>query len=130
MQSIYERIEYLIRQKGMTKKAFCEELAISTGNMGDWKRGKSTPSTNKLIEIGEFFQVSLDWLILGKHSGQLVREQNGNYFFEPMGQLDCQLAELSQRERDFIEEYISFAKHRKEQGEPEAPEEEEDNEAD
>lgn len=52
--SIYERIELLIKNAGMTKKAFCLELGISTGNLGDWKRGKSTPSTNKLIEIAAF----------------------------------------------------------------------------
>lgn len=40
MQTIYERIEYLIKQKGLTKKSFCEQLNISTGNMGDWKRGR------------------------------------------------------------------------------------------
>lgn len=39
MQTIYERIEYLIKQEGLTKKSFCEQLNISTGNMGDWKRG-------------------------------------------------------------------------------------------
>lgn len=57
MQTIYERIEYLIKQKGLTKKSFCEQLNISTGNMGDWKRGKTTPGTHKLIEIGDFFML-------------------------------------------------------------------------
>ena len=84
MSSIYERIEYLIKQKGMTKKAFCEQLNISTGNMGDWKRGKSTPGTHKLIEIGAFFHVSLDWLILGKTAAEMVRENGGAYFPAPI----------------------------------------------
>lgn len=54
MQSIYHRIEELIKERGMTKKAFCQQLGISTGNFGDWKRGKTTPGTNKLIEIASF----------------------------------------------------------------------------
>lgn len=113
MQSIYERIEYLIKQKGMTKKAFCEQLGISTGNMGDWKRGKSTPGTHKLIEIGAFFQVSLDWLILGKTAPDMVREGSENYFFDQLRQLNCQTDGLLPDEKAFIKEYIEFTEYRK-----------------
>ena len=113
MQSIYERIEYLIKQKGLTKKSFCEQLNISTGNMGDWKRGKSTPGTHKLIEIGAFFHVSLDWLILGKTTAEQVREHPEDYFFEPKRQLNCQSGELLPSEKEFIKEYIAFTEYRK-----------------
>lgn len=81
MQSIHERIEHLIAERGMTKKAFCQQLKISTGNLGDWKRGKSIPSTNKLIEIASFFDVSLDWLMIGRPSKEaMVREKREDYF--------------------------------------------------
>jgi transcriptional regulator with XRE-family HTH domain len=113
MQSIYDRIEYLIKQKGITKKSFCEQLNISTGNMGDWKRGKSTPGTHKLIEIGAFFHVSLDWLILGKNTPEVLREGTENYFFEQVRQLDCQSGELLPSEKEFIKEYIAFTEYRK-----------------
>ncbi|MNV60562.1 putative HTH-type transcriptional regulator [compost metagenome] len=114
MQSIYERIEYLIDQKGMTKKAFCEQLGISTGNLGDWKRGKSTPGTHKLIEIGSFFGVSLDWLILGRPPvDPVIREGGEDYFFELKRQFDCRLDELLPEEKTFIEEYIAFAEYRR-----------------
>ncbi|WP_150265678.1 helix-turn-helix domain-containing protein [Paenibacillus tepidiphilus] len=113
MSSIYERIEYLIKQKGMTKKAFCEQLNISTGNMGDWKRGKSTPGTHKLIEIGAFFHVSLDWLILGKTAAEMVRENGGAYFPAPIRQLNGHKEELQPEETKFIEEYIEFTRYRR-----------------
>lgn len=86
MQSIYERIEHLIAERGMTKKAFCQQLKISTGNLGDWKRGKSIPSTNKLIEIASFFDVSLDWLMIGRPSKEaMVREKREDYFLTCCG---------------------------------------------
>lgn len=113
MQSIYDRIEYLIKQKGLTKKSFCEQLNISTGNMGDWKRGKSTPGTHKLIEIGAFFHVSLDWLILGKNGPEVLRESSVNYGLgeeQPQGD---RTIELLPKEKEFIEEYIAFAEYRK-----------------
>ncbi|PZT55420.1 helix-turn-helix domain-containing protein [Paenibacillus silvae] len=114
MQSIYERIEHLIAERGMTKKAFCQQLKISTGNLGDWKRGKSIPSTNKLIEIASFFDVSLDWLMIGRLSKEaIVREKREDYFFDVLRQLDCQESELSAVEQSFISEYIEFTRYRK-----------------
>ncbi|MBR2567059.1 MAG: helix-turn-helix transcriptional regulator [Paenibacillus sp.] len=114
MQSIYERIEHLIAERGMTKKAFCQQLKISTGNLGDWKRGKSIPSTNKLIEIASFFDVSLDWLMIGRLSKEaIVREKREDYFFNVLRQLDCQESELSTVEQSFISEYIEFTRYRK-----------------
>ncbi|GGH56073.1 helix-turn-helix domain-containing protein [Paenibacillus silvae] len=114
MQSIYERIEHLIAERGMTKKAFCQQLKISTGNLGDWKRGKSIPSTNKLIEIASFFDVSLDWLMVGRLSKEaIVREKREDYFFNVLRQLDCQESELSTAEQSFISEYIEFTRYRK-----------------
>jgi len=114
VQSIYERIEQLIKSSGMTKKAFGERLAISAGNLGDWRRGKSTPSTHKLIEIAAFFSVSLDWLMTGKEwQPEKVQETGSRYFFDDSGQLDCQDTELTDEEKAFIREYKEFAAYRR-----------------
>ena len=115
MQSIYGRIESLIKSKGMTKKLFCEKLGISTGNLGDWKSGKSTPSTNKLIDIAAFFNVSLDWLILGNHSTATgVQERNGDYLLSQIDDVKASDLELTEEEKSFIREYIAFTKYRRE----------------
>lgn len=118
--SIYERIELLIHNHGMTKKAFCSELNISTGNLGDWKRGKSTPSTNKLIEIAAFFDVSLDWLMTGREkelicTGQrkaeyVIRERENDQDWEIFIQT------LNESEKRFIREYIEFTRYKKQKG--------------
>ncbi|SDX29747.1 helix-turn-helix domain-containing protein [Paenibacillus sp. PDC88] len=115
MHSIYLRIEKLINERGMTKKAFCEELKISTGNLGDWKRGKSIPSTAKLIEIAAFFDVSLDWIMVGK-SDTLIKEQSATY--ETKGHSehafsDDTISGLTIKEQEFIKEYIEFTRYRK-----------------
>ncbi|GIO31878.1 MULTISPECIES: helix-turn-helix domain-containing protein [Paenibacillus] len=114
MQSIYDRIESLIKMRGMTKKSFCEKLGISTGNLGDWKRGKSTPSTHKLVEIASFFEVSLDWLILGKEQEPFhLKENTGTYEWDDDG------PPLSEKEKEFIKEYIDFTRYRKMQSDGE-----------
>ncbi|CAM4366082.1 helix-turn-helix domain-containing protein [Saccharibacillus endophyticus] len=115
MQSIYARIEQLIKSSGMTKKAFGERLSISAGNLGDWRRGKSTPSTHKLIEIAAFFSVSLDWLMTGKEwQPESVKEAGNRYFFEDSRQLNCQNDELSAEEQAFVREYLEFVAYRRE----------------
>ncbi|CAM2981545.1 helix-turn-helix transcriptional regulator [Paenibacillus sediminis] len=117
MQSIYERIELLIEARNMTKKAFCEQLGISTGNLGDWKRGKSTPSTNKLVEIASFFNVSLDWLIIGRDpKAEIINDMKERYCPDAMKQLNIQNDDLSEQEIQFIREYIEFVKYRKRKG--------------
>ena len=121
MQSIYDRIELLIKRQGMTKKSFCKQLGISTGNLGDWKRGKSTPGT----------QVSLDWLVLGKQT-QIVQESSEDYFFEEIRQLNCHTGELQPEEKSFIKEYLAFTDYRKRMGKNRVvePEVEQDEDAD
>ncbi|MEK3733774.1 MULTISPECIES: helix-turn-helix domain-containing protein [Paenibacillus] len=122
MQSIYQRIEHLIEDRGMTKKAFCEALGISTGNFGDWKRGKTTPSTNKLIEIAAFFSVSLDWLIIGRGSPfPEIKETREGYGMEHGAEQEimidpAELSELGEQEREFIREYLEFSAYRKDKG--------------
>jgi transcriptional regulator with XRE-family HTH domain len=101
----------------MTKKAFCEDLHISTGNFGDWKRGKTAPSANKLIEIAKYFNVSLDWLMTGTNRGKEgIKEGKEPYFFDSEGQLNCRLEDLPEKEREFIKEYLKFVEYRRQQG--------------
>ncbi|WP_106766718.1 helix-turn-helix domain-containing protein [Paenibacillus faecalis] len=116
MQSIYQRIEHLIESRGMTKKAFCENLGISTGNFGDWKRGKTTPSTNKLIEIAGYFEVSLDWLIIGRGSpSQGVMEAKEDYEANDTQETLEQImaSSLTDDEKVFLREYLEFTEYRK-----------------
>ncbi|MDQ0492806.1 transcriptional regulator with XRE-family HTH domain [Paenibacillus brasilensis] len=105
----------MIKDRGMTKKAFCEKLKISVGNLGDWRSGKTTPGTKHLIQISDFFNVSLDWLMKGVKPGEgVLQEQKAAYFFGVMGPLNYQCEQLSEKEKDFILEYIEFTRFRKE----------------
>lgn len=117
MSTIYDRIEWLIKTQGLSKKDFCLKLAISTGNLGDWKRGKSTPSTHKLIEIAAFFDVSLDWLLTGKErlAGQ-VNERREAYIAETATWKEL-YGELTSEEAAFIKEYLAFARSRRQKDE-------------
>ncbi|MGG4555246.1 MULTISPECIES: helix-turn-helix domain-containing protein [Paenibacillus] len=111
--SIYERIESLIKSKAMTKKEFCKELGISTGNLGDWKRGKSSPGTNKLIDIAAYFDVSLDWLMTGREREAVqVHEEREAYAADEPDWIRLS-SRLTEREKAFIQEYLEFTEYRR-----------------
>ncbi|GAA0133376.1 hypothetical protein YSY43_02160 [Paenibacillus sp. YSY-4.3] len=111
--SIYERIESLIKRKAMTKKEFCQELGISTGNLGDWKSGKSSPGTNKLIDIASYFDVSLDWLMTGREHqpGQMLEERE-SYAADDLNWTRLG-SRLTEQEKAFIQEYLEFTEYRR-----------------
>lgn len=60
---IYERIEDLVKRNGMVMFDISKKLGISTGNISDWKSGKSVPGCEKLIMIADFFNVPVDYIL-------------------------------------------------------------------
>ena len=60
-----ERIFKLLKEKNITAKELSTAINISAGNISDWKKGKSKPSTDAISKIADYFDVSTDYL-LGK----------------------------------------------------------------
>lgn len=59
----------MLSQKGITQSKLAEDTSISTGNISDWKKGRSMPSATKLDELATYFGCSVDYL-LGRTSEQ------------------------------------------------------------
>lgn len=60
-----QNLKYLREQKGMSQ----QDIADLLGNIGQrgiskWETGKSEPSLNTIIQLSEYFSVTLDDLIL------------------------------------------------------------------
>lgn len=62
---MYEIFEQLLRAAGITAYKVSKDTGISQTTLSDWKRGRSTPKTEKLQTLADYFDVSLDYL-LGK----------------------------------------------------------------
>lgn len=52
----------LIEPRGTSKK-LSEATGVSTGNIADWKSGKSKPAAEALVKIADYFNVSIDYLL-------------------------------------------------------------------
>ena len=60
-----KRIATLRKQNRLTQEQLAEKLNISTSNLGKLERGLQGLSIDLLIEIGIFFGVSIDYILLG-----------------------------------------------------------------
>ena len=72
-----------IKEKGITAKKLSEETGISTGNISDWKSGRSMPTAIKLDILATYLDCSVDYL-LGRTDcpDLIIKDENGNPAFK------------------------------------------------
>lgn len=61
-----KRIQGLRSQKKLTRLQLSFKLNVSERHLGSIERGEKVASLDILIEMAEFFDVTLDYLIVGK----------------------------------------------------------------
>lgn len=62
-----DRIIKLIEENGVTAKKLTSDLEISSSSISDWKKGKGKPSAEAIIKLANYFNVSTDYILLGKN---------------------------------------------------------------
>lgn len=70
---IGERLLELRTKKQMTQEELAERLGVTRQSVSKWESNGTFPNMNKLIDICEIFQVSLDYLLRGV-GNQLVED--------------------------------------------------------
>lgn len=60
---IAERIKTLRDQKNITQAQLAKHLGITRSGVNAWEMGISVPSTQYLVALAEFFDVSSDYLL-------------------------------------------------------------------
>jgi len=59
--SILKRIQKLCSESGLNPSKLENELGFGKGTLYKWE--KSSPNSDKLVKVAEFFDVSVDWLL-------------------------------------------------------------------
>ena len=54
----------LRKQKGLSQDELGSKLNISRQTISKWELGETTPELEKLIALGDFFEISLDELVM------------------------------------------------------------------
>lgn len=60
---MYEKFEKLLKEKQLSAYRVSKETHISQSTLSDWKTGRSTPKTEKLKLLANYFGVSIEYFL-------------------------------------------------------------------
>ena len=60
--ALSEKLYTLRKKSGLSQEQLAEQLNVSRQAISKWESGTSTPESDKLIAISQYFNVSLDYL--------------------------------------------------------------------
>ena len=63
---MYEVFEQLLQKYDVTPYKVAKEAEVTQTALSNWKLGKSTPTTQTLQKIADYFGVTIDYLMTGK----------------------------------------------------------------
>ena len=64
-----KRIQTLRKSKKLSQKEFADEMNISLSHVGKMEAGIAAPSLDLCLMLGEYFSVSMDYLLTGTEAG-------------------------------------------------------------
>jgi len=96
---IGERIKKLREALKISQADLAKSIGVSSGNVGDWERGRAKPGFDALLALSRFFNKSVDWLMTGKEP-----TYSDNVFPEEiiLSRQDIEMLPLSHTERFFL----------------------------
>jgi len=62
-----ERIKMLREDRELNQRDFAKLIGVSQQTVASWETGRTSPDKDMLIKLSEFFSVSVDYLLKGKH---------------------------------------------------------------
>lgn len=68
---MYEIFEALLKKKGVKAADVSKATGIYPTVFSEWKKGKSTPKTDKLQKIADYFEVTVRYLMTGEDAEQI-----------------------------------------------------------
>lgn len=68
-------LKELRKEKGITQEEFAEKLNISGRTVSRWETGVNMPDISLLVEIAEFFDVSIPEIINGERKSETMNEE-------------------------------------------------------
>lgn len=68
-------LKELRKEKGITQEEFAENLNVSGRTVSRWETGTNMPDISLLVEISEFFDVSIPEIINGERKSEIMNEE-------------------------------------------------------
>lgn len=72
-----ERLISLRRQKGLSQEQLGEQIGVTRQTVSKWELGETTPEMEKLIQLSDIFDISIDQLV-GRQASPEKKAEGGN----------------------------------------------------
>lgn len=64
--TVSERIIKVIKERNMTQAEFAKQVGIATSTVSEWKKKKTNPTVEKIMDICSVLQITPEQLLTGK----------------------------------------------------------------
>ena len=64
--TISERILKVLKDRNMTQVEFAKQVGIATSTISEWKKKKTNPTADKIMDICNVLQITPEQLLTGK----------------------------------------------------------------
>ena len=98
---MWEVFVELCRNHGISPNKVARILGIGPSSFTDWKKG-STPRTDKLKKIADYFGVSVEYLMTGQEKSTPVQEDESAIDAALIAMLQTLPEDKIQRVKDFV----------------------------
>ena len=78
-----ERLFDLRRQAGLSQEELANLVNVTRQAVQKWEAGASRPDMDNLVSLAEYFQVSLDYLVMGKEAAPPPAPTVVNNYYQP-----------------------------------------------
>lgn len=95
--SFGENLQKLRKAKNISQENLAEELQVSRQTIGKWENGSTYPEAEYLIQISDFFSVSIDTLLKGTVGETNITEPLPSL---PSDQTDDKVLSANKRQRN------------------------------
>lgn len=99
MDTTIQKIIELMSSRNLSAHKFEVEAGLANASIQAWKNGKSKPSTEALVKVANYFQVSIDYLL----------DRTDTPGFSPaekaMGITETAMVSLTPEEDDVLEDF-------------------------
>lgn len=75
-----QNLKHLRKQKGIKQEELAEDLGVKRPTIGNWETGSREPDISMLVRIAEYFNVTLDELVI-KNMGPFLPRYAENLCF-------------------------------------------------
>lgn len=74
--AFHKNLYQLRKSSGLSQEELAEKLNVSRQTISKWELGESSPDMEKLIILSDYFQISLDELVLDRKPAPQISPEN------------------------------------------------------